>query len=693
MAKIEVLKGTETTIGPIGIVSMGRGGVEAGKAMQNAGKRIFDAAFEYAYNKEKQKGQDDARLAAISARDANGNLTFPEIPKSLSPVAQQFYEPIANKRYQDALILDLDDQAKRLAKVHERDPDGFAEAFQTYVDTTKSQAGKFAGFVESTGAITSKQYQTKLFIDQKELEDKNAAQNAVNVLYNGLSDIEKSARSGATGSARLLLNDKLEELNGVMAEHGDRLGMAFLRETSQKLRAAFVTGDIINISNKLEQSLPSDDPFQKQSNLSAHLNYMAIAIENRSLDGIPKQFRDTLEKAGLSEKYLDDDLFAGLHAQMARDVRTRQGTVQEQFNAEKDNMLTGAAINSMAAGNILSVGESDRVFNAINIRSSVDLENNLQTIMTPPDNGAQRVAWESRFGAVHHLLFNTTGELPTVIKDYLQNVSTMTADQLPIAIAMYQQATRFNRGIYTEQLTRGLSDKAILMYETLINVQDVLGSQALPEFMNSFRLKDKATADEVKANIFSKLGVKEGSVATAVRKFVTDNISDDASPDEITFYTRFADDLLFAMDEERVKRILKSAGDTVFKTSNMLHPSIGRSRYTPERAYADDVSMGDFNDAVDMKLALVNSNLKIGVNAFLVPDPREGTALPVYTFVDADKNIITHNGKPLQVGNQYVVSKMAERRNISIQQLRRDAASARELFVKNQSIFDEAFAP
>ena len=41
MAKIEVLKGTQTTVGPIGIVSMGRGGVEAGRAMQNAGKLSF----------------------------------------------------------------------------------------------------------------------------------------------------------------------------------------------------------------------------------------------------------------------------------------------------------------------------------------------------------------------------------------------------------------------------------------------------------------------------------------------------------------------------------------------------------------------------------------------------------------------------------------------------------------------------
>jgi len=269
----------------------------------------------------------------------------------------------------------------------------------------------------------------------------------------------------------------------------------------------------------------------------------------------------------------------------------------------------------------------------------------------------------------------------------------LTADQLPVAIAMYQQATTFNRGTYSEKLSRGLSDESVVMWETLSNVQDVLGTSALPEFMNAFREKDTATADEVKANIFRKLGKDKGTVASAVREFVTDNIRSDASPDEITFYTRFADDLLYSMDKPRVERILKSAGDAVFRKSKLLHPSIGRSRFTPERAYTDDATMEDFKVTAQTKLELLGKGLELGRNAFLVPDPREGSALPVYTFVDADKNIITYNGKPMQIGNQGVLKRMSERRGITVRQLRSQAANARELFVKNQDIFDEAYAP
>jgi len=672
---------------------MGRGGVAAGQAMSDAGKRIFDAAFEYAYNAEKNKGQEEARLAAISARDADGNLVFPEIPKSLSPVAQKYYEPIAAKRYTDALLIDIDSNAKQIAANHERDPDGFQKEFKLFLDTTQNNAGKYAGIVSSAGAVVSKQYQVDLFTKKVEFEDKIAAQNAVVNINKRIADIQSTASAGATGTARAMLSSGLEELNGVIAEHGDRFGMAYLPETTAKLRSAFVTGDIINISNKLATVLGNDDPYASDAKLSVYLNYMAVALESRTLDGIPPDIRKSLESVGFKEDYINDDVFDGLHSMIARDVRTRQGTVAELFNQRKETLLTGAAVTDLGNGFNLSGKDADRVSNAIGIRNSVDLSNNLSLIMTPPSDAAQKIQWEAKFGAFHNILFESTGELPTVVKDYLTNVDTLTADQLPVAIAMYQQATTFNRGTYSEKLSRGLSDESVVMWETLSNVQDVLGTSALPEFMNAFREKDTATADEVKANIFRKLGKDKGTVASAVREFVTDNIRSDASPDEITFYTRFADDLLYSMDKPRVERILKSAGDAVFRKSKLLHPSIGRSRFTPERAYTDDATMEDFKVTAQTKLELLGKGLELGRNAFLVPDPREGSALPVYTFVDADKNIITYNGKPMQIGNQGVLKRMSERRGITVRQLRSQAANARELFVKNQDIFDEAYAP
>ena len=69
MAKIEVLKGDRTTVSPVGIVRMGGSGL--GREMQRAGKELFESSYRSLVEKETQKGQEEARLALISARDKN----------------------------------------------------------------------------------------------------------------------------------------------------------------------------------------------------------------------------------------------------------------------------------------------------------------------------------------------------------------------------------------------------------------------------------------------------------------------------------------------------------------------------------------------------------------------------------------------------------------------------------------------
>ena len=694
MAEIKVLKGQETQVGPIGIVQMGSGGVRAGQQLQQAGQRLFDVAFKVAYDNEKQKGQEEASLAAISARDPNtGKLIFPEIPKSLSAVAQKYYEPIANKRYQDALLLDIDENAKRIAAETERNPTEFAKQVQTYLDTTTQNAGKFAGFVESTGAITSKQYQTKLYIDEVEFNDKLAAQNAVVTLYKSVDDLQAMSTRGATGSARAMLQTKMEELQGFMAEHGDRVGQAFQVEMMKKLRGAFVGGDLVNIRNKLADIFPAVDAYSSSPQLSIVLNQMAIAIENKSLDNIPKIYRDALEKSGLTERYLKDEVFAGLHTEMARQVRVAQGTIQEAANQQTKQIQTAVAASTLANGGDVTSAQGDLLMEGAALRTSVDLKNNLATVLMRPEDPVAAQQWDNIYGNVHKLLFNTESDFPKVIEDYLGGVMSMNAEQLPVAIALYQQATRFNRGNRMDINHRGLDDTTVMAFETLINVRDVLGDERLPDFMNGFRLKDKATDTEIRANINSKLGKEDGSnYKRNVRDFVKNNINDKASEDEIQFYTRFADDLLYSMDKNSVQKILKSAGDAVFSTSKYLHKTIGRSRFTPERAYPNSSDMKIFEEGVRRKLSAINPDLKLGKDVFLVPDTREGTTLPVYTLVDGSKNILRINGKPATVGNQYVVQELARRRNITISKLRLQAAASRELFIKNQQIFRDIAA-
>ena len=342
----------------------------------------------------------------------------------------------------------------------------------------------------------SRQYQNALFIDRVNFEDKIAAANAVQMLDKKSADIESLAASGSL-MAGVDLQNALEEAQGVQAEHGDRLGATWLPTTDKKLRLAFTTGNIIHISNKLADSAQITNPDAKQPMLAADLNYMSIALENRSMKDIPPSARKRLEEAGFTEEYITDPLFNDLHQQLAREVRTRQGTVQEQYNAEKDIRMAQAATANFGNNGIASKSDADLIMKYSPVTSPETFVSNLNTIMIPPQNKADRKQWDLQFGAVHDLLFENRGPLPTVAKDFLENIDAMQPEQIPVAIAMYQQATQFNQGSFMERnVDRGLDDKTVVMYETLGAVMDTLGPARVGEFLSSFRENDALPAEE-----------------------------------------------------------------------------------------------------------------------------------------------------------------------------------------------------
>ena len=235
--------------------------------------------------------------------------------------------------------------------------------------------------------------------------------------------------------------------------------------------------------------------------------------------------------------------------------------------------------------------------------------------------------------------------------------------------------------VFADVLTRGLDKDTVVLYETLLNVRDTLGNDAIPEFLNNYRQNANKTSEARNQAIKTALGSNK-SAPDAVRDFISD-INDDASPQELDFYVSFTDDLLLTMDKKQVKKILKTAANSIFKESNFLHNSIGRSQYAPEAAYPDTSTMQIFEEGVAKKLELLpnmpdGKRPTLGKDVFLVPDIREGTAMPVYYLVDGDKRLLRVNGKPLSVGNQYVAQKINELRQQQTAQLRVEAAAAQK---------------
>lgn len=685
MAEIKVLRPAETRIGAIGIVPMGDNAARIGQQLATSGRRLREAAFQVAYENEKKEGQEAATLAAISAKDANGKITFPEMPKDLSPTAQKYYEPIARKRFLESVSLEIDAVAQKTAADHERDPIGFEDTFDKYLQDTINTSGQFSDLVSSIGAVTSKQYATKLYVDQVEHNTKIAASNAVAVIEAEQSVITELAKQqGGDGAAEQKRKDVIQRAKDVVAQY-PRVGLAYESNVTSEANFNYAKGRLTAITNRIAAEFPDDETRQTPF-LSDVLNNIAIVLNDGSFEKISPKMKSLLSRAGLNEATLKKPGFKEQGEKLARDLTTLESTISENYNKQKNERAAEIALRNLNSGRSVSQTDSDNIMSGYSIKSGTDFGNTAAAALQPPTNEIQRRAHDKHYGAFKAVMFNQSGPLPEVAIDYLETVSSMPSTEIVGALNIYEQSTRFMRGdeggvVFADVLTRGLDKDTVVLYETLLNVRDTLGNDAIPEFLNNYRQNANKPAEARNQAIKTALG-SDKSAPDAVRNFIS-GINDDASPQELDFYASFTDDLLLTMDKKQVKKILKTAADSIFKESNFLHRSIGRSQYAPEAAYPDTSTMQIFEEGVAKKLELLpnmpdGKRPTLGKDVFLVPDIREGTAMPVYYLVDGDKRLLRVNGKPLSVGNQYVAQKINELRQQQTAALRVEAAAAQK---------------
>jgi hypothetical protein len=702
MAKIQVLKGSETTIGPIGIADMGKGGVAFGQAVADSGKRLFDSAYKYAYEKEAEKGEEEARLAAISARDPKTNaLLFPEAPDGMSRVAQQHYDKIAYKRYSDALEVDIKTQAMDIASRHEADPEGFQTEFGEYIEKAKAGSGKFAGLVETAGAITSKQFAMTLQKQFVEEQDERAYQNALAVHGQRLSDIESMASAGANNTAKATATALVESLLPMKAEFSKKMPDAYENTITNKAKVAFMGGQLQQMSSALSALV--DDETK-----SVALNWMVVALREGKMKSVPTKMQSLLKQVGFDDKWFEQkltlrtpdgkvyntiNLADAITDQLSNKVSKLQGTVAELIGQQRESENIAAIGGKLETTGNISSGESEKLLDAAGIKSFTDLMNQLPNLFNPPEDASVRASWDDKYAPVMNVLIRNRGPLPPQVTQMFESVDSMPASQINLAADLYQQVTRFQspQG-FTETARRGINEKTVAIMESVVAIRDLLGTDVMPEIFNQIREADKFSNDEKVSVLRRKLDQDGGTKSSLISDYVSNGVGKGKSEDERKFYRSVAESLLLVMDAPRVDRILETAADKIFKESSLIHNSLGRTRYAPERAYPDDLTFNDFMFAADAKLSLVNPELKLGKDTFLVPDRRESTALPVYYFVDSDKRMIVHNGKPLQIGSQYVVQKNSERANKSKAEIRAAARARREAIVERQKMVDEVLS-
>lgn len=690
MTEIKVLRPSETRIGPIGIVAMGDGAAAVGRAMRQTGKELRELAYKSAYDKEKKEGEQAAQLATISARNTtSGHIEFPPLPENLSPVAEKYYEPIARKRFFEAVANDVDEKALELARKYPKNVDAFDEEFEAYANTTATNSGDLEPLVRQITNLAQKQYGKTIYeagLKAKQREDASHANRGLSRDINDLQNI--AAQKGGAGAAIAARDSAIKRAEEISAEFENIFGVTYLDERQSRIDYSYYRGSLTRISNDVVEAYEKENigqannPERKAAVASDIYNTIVVALREGNLEKVTNsKLKAVLIRNGFNQKFLEELVESGKAKTIASDIAATSGQIQEQLNAERSQRIVASNLKSLEDGISLGKEDGNGILSSVyGIQNGTDFKEKIRGLLTPPEGmiGSQLAQWRADSRPLQQLLFNSDGPLPEPVTDYFDSIDTLQGEDLDIALAVYQQATRFVSGkqggpVFTQKLARGLDRKTILQYETFINIRDTFGTEKVPEFVSNYRnLKFNSTQDVLNSRIKTALDSKE-SAQVATRNFVAD-ILDDASPEEIDFFSTYADDLLLMyQNKKEVKKILKNASETLFKESKFLHEKVGRSNYAPEAAYADETTLGYFTEGVAKKIELLPNTdptvfepngrrPELGKDVFLIPDRRSGTSLPVYFLVDKDRNILRANGAPLLVGHHYVASKVTEYR-------------------------------
>ena len=104
---VQFLKAKQTSFvnKPVGVVGVNTGAIEAGQTLAKVGQRLATQFFADAEDEQKQLGKEVG--LTLPVRDTDGKLLFQEVPTNLSEVAQNAATPVIQKRYEDALNVDI----------------------------------------------------------------------------------------------------------------------------------------------------------------------------------------------------------------------------------------------------------------------------------------------------------------------------------------------------------------------------------------------------------------------------------------------------------------------------------------------------------------------------------------------------------------------------------------------------------
>ena len=204
---VQFLKAKQTSFvnKPVGVVGVNTGAIEAGQTLAKVGQQLATQFFADAEDEQKQLGKEVG--LTLPVRDESGKLLFEEVPTSLSEVAQNAATPVIQKRYEDALNVDIFTKINEIrdkSKTSSEFSNNVNSEMSSYIEQTKISGGsRYVGGMTQTIAKLSAQHFNAFLTEERNEANRIASLHAlqitniktndlVSLATNDLSNVEVS---------------------------------------------------------------------------------------------------------------------------------------------------------------------------------------------------------------------------------------------------------------------------------------------------------------------------------------------------------------------------------------------------------------------------------------------------------------------------------------------------------------------
>tara|TARA_R100001463_G_scaffold125831_1_gene183348 strand:+ start:3571 stop:6657 length:3087 start_codon:yes stop_codon:yes gene_type:complete len=495
MAEVIRRKGTATNQ-RIGVVSFDTDAGATGRAYQNAGEEIRSKAYRIDAAAAEKAGTDAANAIETSkfkAFDADGNPVALKAPEGFGRIAREAYQKVVEQRFVDTMDTDIRLEAQRLRVKHDRNPLGFQNEMDAYLQTfSKTSDGRFKEYVNKIGNAVKESTYVGLLETQRNRSRKNNGEFIAKTNDESLNKIAVMANNGVDGTEDALAyayQRAVATQSGVDSDILiDGATENYIDQSAGQIASSFVIGEASR------QNLTQ----LERAELTNLISTFGASLPNVKSDKVKKIYQQTF--------YFNTD---------GTEEGVRKTTIQEMIKGSNRRTVMGELNAAFSdADNILAIERRNKAFDEELTRVS-DQEREdkfIGTVFSAIDENTLYASQQSRSGfAEGGDLEQTAFNISRKIKQFNNRVDTEVIENSQYNTAEGQRdKTAHEKALILPFIKRaaatGDSANFIAALQTMSTSSDAYAQATLQQqeaivLLDKYNLLDENTAGEFSAEI------------------------------------------------------------------------------------------------------------------------------------------------------------------------------------------------